>query len=170
VLSGDFCQLPPVPDRKNGIAVPSTFAFEAESWKRCIKRPVILTKVFRQKEQVFVDMLNAMRFGNLEPETIRAFKQLSRTVTYHDGIGPTQLFPTRREVDAANKQRLDRLPGAVIGYRATDSPGYDSNGRAVPVEQMERLLERLVVPPLVSLKVSGRTVFLDPATLTYRRF
>ncbi|KAH7912988.1 hypothetical protein BJ138DRAFT_1147009 [Hygrophoropsis aurantiaca] len=91
VLSGDFCQLPPVPDRKGGIAIPSVFAFDAESWSRCIKRPIILSKVFRQKDQDFVDMLNAMRFGQLEEQTIQAFKKLSRLVVYHDGIGPTQL-------------------------------------------------------------------------------
>ena len=51
VLSGDFCQLPPVPDRANGAQQPPTFAFDAKSWERCVGKPVVLTKVFRQKDQ-----------------------------------------------------------------------------------------------------------------------
>ena len=39
----------------------------------------------------FVDMLNAMRFGQLSPEMIQAFRGLSREVTYSDGIEPTEL-------------------------------------------------------------------------------
>lgn len=51
ILSGDFCQLPPVPDKDKGAPVPSTFAFNAETWDACIGRPVCLKKVFRQKDQ-----------------------------------------------------------------------------------------------------------------------
>lgn len=36
-------------------------------------------------------MLNAMRFGHLEPETVQKFKDLSRAVRYDDGIEPTDL-------------------------------------------------------------------------------
>ena len=52
VLSGDFCQLPPVPSKDSqGAPIPSTFAFDAQSWDRCVGRPICLKKVFRQKEQ-----------------------------------------------------------------------------------------------------------------------
>ena len=39
----------------------------------------------------FVDMLNAMRFGEMNEEITRAFRLLSRPVTYDDGILPTEL-------------------------------------------------------------------------------
>ena len=51
ILSGDFCQLPPVPEREKGAQIPATFAFDAKSWERCVGKPVVLTKVFRQKDQ-----------------------------------------------------------------------------------------------------------------------
>jgi ATP-dependent DNA helicase PIF1 len=107
VLSGDFCQLPPVPGKEDGISVASTFAFDAQTWNICMGSPIVLTKVFRQKDQSkafvlrqeivsmsfleFVDMLNAMRFGELDPSTVAAFKNLSRKVHYTDGIEPTEL-------------------------------------------------------------------------------
>lgn len=161
VLSGDFCQLPPVPGRgKNGIQIPSTFAFEAESWSRCIKQPIILSRVFRQKEQKFVDMLNAMRFGRLDKAAIQAFQSLSRPLRYEDGIGPTQLYPTRSEVDSANKTKLASLPGDGIRYPATDTPGRDSNDNLVSLEQMGRLLERLVAQQVIHLKVGAQVMLI----------
>ena len=88
----------------------STFAFDAESWITCVGQPIILHKVFRQKDQgeqtsacrarpeaqlyicaAFVDMLNSMRLGQLTPETVDVFMRLSRKVTYEDGIDPTDL-------------------------------------------------------------------------------
>jgi ATP-dependent DNA helicase PIF1 len=52
----------------------------------------MLTRVFRQKDQAFVDMLNAMRFGQMNTWAIEEFKTLARPVAYNDGIGPTQLY------------------------------------------------------------------------------
>ncbi|KAJ8468581.1 hypothetical protein ONZ45_g17199 [Pleurotus djamor] len=157
VLSGDFCQLPPVPDKNNAHV---TFAFEAESWDSCVGRPVTLTKVFRQKDQAFANMLNAMRFGDMKPEMIQVFKSLSRPITYDDGILPTELFPTRREVALANQTRLDALPGKPVVYRANDRPGIDANGRPVSKEAMIRLLERLVAPNEIVLKVDAQVMLI----------
>lgn len=36
-------------------------------------------------------MLNAMRFGELDPKTIETFRKLSRMVTYTDSLEPTEL-------------------------------------------------------------------------------
>ncbi|THH28278.1 hypothetical protein EUX98_g5905 [Antrodiella citrinella] len=160
VLSGDFCQLPPVPDRANGTQQPPTFAFDAKSWSQCVGKPVVLTKVFRQKDQAFVDMLNGMRFGHLDQATINKFRSLSRAVTYTDGIEPTDLFPTRREVDAANSSRLNKIRESARQYNATDAPGYDAEGRPIPFPQMERLLERLVAPKSITLKVGAQVMLI----------
>ena len=46
VVTGDFFQLPPV--TKSG-AEPF-FAFESESWKKCIDHTVTLTEVYRQRD------------------------------------------------------------------------------------------------------------------------
>jgi len=60
-------------------------------------------------------------------------------------------------VDNANFTRLKQLNTEHRTYQAMDSPGIDSNGGRVIKERMERLLERLVVPKSIQLKVrSGR--------------
>lgn len=50
VRSGDFFQLPPVPQSINGQNRPITFAFDAVKWPRCIQENIALTKVYRQQE------------------------------------------------------------------------------------------------------------------------
>jgi ATP-dependent DNA helicase PIF1 len=51
IICGDFFQLPPVPDNLTlEQKIPIKFAFEAESWNRCIPRIVSLKKIFRQRE------------------------------------------------------------------------------------------------------------------------
>ncbi|TFY61108.1 hypothetical protein EVG20_g7185 [Dentipellis fragilis] len=160
ILSGDFCQLPPVPDRRRGEERLATFAFDSEAWKRCMGKPITLTQVFRQKDKEFVGMLNGMRFGQLSPETITRFRGLARPVTYDDGIEPTELYPTRREVELANHDRLDRIQEQPHNYTALDQRGYDYNHKLISFEQMNRLLERLVAPKKITLKVGAQVMLI----------
>lgn len=62
-------------------------------------------------------------------------------------------YPTRAEVHQANWSRLVALPGAGVQYDATDTPGVDSNGDGLSALQIGRLLDRLVVPQSILLKV-----------------
>lgn len=162
VLSGDFYQLPPVPGTNaNGQTVLPTFAFDAKSWKRCMGLPVTLKRVFRQKDQEFVDMLNAMRYGDLDEKTIKRFAGLSRPVVYHDGIEPTELYPTRREVEEANHSRLNQIQSVSKVYEAQDTAARDKNGNPkLTFEQMTRLLERLVAPKTITLKVGAQVMMI----------
>lgn len=154
--------------------IPPTFAFDAETWNKCVGAPITLTRVFRQKDQAFVNILNSMRFGQMDPSTVEQFKKLSRPVNYTDGIGPTQLYscrlnlfltfhqdsifryPTRHEVDKANETRLKELPDKAHTYQSMDLPGRDSKGERISEQTMERLLERLIASKIISLKVSGK--------------
>ncbi|KAJ7289131.1 hypothetical protein C8J57DRAFT_1046865, partial [Mycena rebaudengoi] len=85
IVTGDFFQLPPV--SKGNVK----FAFEADLWSATINRTFNLTKVFRQHDQEFVDMLNEMRFGALTQKSIAKFRSLSRPIRYDDGLGPPEL-------------------------------------------------------------------------------
>ncbi|KAJ3718423.1 PIF1-like helicase-domain-containing protein [Lentinula raphanica] len=100
----------------------------------------------------FVNMLNEMRFGAMSESTVKAFKALNRAVNYEDGVQPTELFPHRADVDRANNARLSSLPGESHTYRAMDIPGKDIDGVPLSYAQMDRLLERLVVPKSITLK------------------
>ena len=87
VVTGDFFQLPPVPE-KNSIA---KFVFDAVTWNTCIEHTILLTHVFRQKDEQFARMLNEMRLGRMSAATIREFKSLSRPLDFHDDLEATEL-------------------------------------------------------------------------------
>lgn len=117
VCTGDFFQLPPVSKNQG-----ARFCFLSPSWHSAIRHTFVLTTVFRQKgDTELILMLNALRTGSLDDATVAKFRLLARKVTYHDNIEPTELYPTRQEVKAANIQRLRLLPGRLRVFLAVDN-------------------------------------------------
>eukprot|EP00808_Paulinella_micropora_P021919 g85.t1 len=117
VLTGDFLQLPPVAK-----ASDAHFVFEAKSWKRCIHHTFELQQVFRQKEGAFVSMLAELRRGVCSEATQQALTQCKqRQLDTSDGIQPTTLYSTKKQVEAENDQQLSRLTGETMNYHAQDA-------------------------------------------------
>jgi len=160
VLSGDFFQLPPVPDQDSTTKIASTFAFEARSWLRCVGPPVFLKKVFRQKDTDFVSMLSSLRQGKLSDEQISKFFSLQRDIKTDNGIEPTELYPLKREVNMCNQERLARLAGPLFEYEAMEACGWDIFGDRISARTAEALLEQLTVPRNLKLKVGAQVVLL----------
>ena len=88
VITGDFFQLPPVPDNNK----EAKFAFSAATWDTSIQHTILLSHVFRQKDPEFAAMLNEMRLGKLSPPTIDSFKALSRPLDFNDSLEATELY------------------------------------------------------------------------------
>lgn len=53
-----------------------------------------------------------------------------------------------------NHNRLKSINSTPHEYKATDRPGRDEKGNDISLEKMNRLLERLVAPKTITLKVS----------------
>lgn len=68
-------------------------------------------------------------------------------------------YPTRREVERANTTRLNRIQKDAHTYAAQDRPGYDQNDKPISAKRMESLLERLVAPKSIVLKVWRYTLY-----------
>lgn len=152
ILTGDFFQLPPVykgdgTDAKNG----PKLCFEAKCWNRILNHHVLLTKVFRQKEAKLVDMLNAMRSGEITPDIDREFRKLERPVSYSDGLEPTQLYPLRSQVDHANAAKMSGLEGRIFEFHAYDS---ETEG------PQAKLLDQLMAPKVLQLKIGAQVLLI----------
>ncbi|TFK57647.1 hypothetical protein OE88DRAFT_1620188 [Heliocybe sulcata] len=100
----------------------------------------------------FVDILNTLRIGKVTEEIVDELRQLSRPVTYTDGIEPTELYPLRRDVEIANHNRLTALPTSEMRYLAVDARQDGNKGYKISLEAMERALGRLVAQQEVVLK------------------
>lgn len=151
VITGDFFQLPPVPETGK----QAKFAFDAGTWTTSIEHTIGLHHVFRQKDPVFANMLNEMREGRLTQESITRFKQLERPLPKTDeNIEATELFPTRQEVDRANNVRMAQLHGNVFTFEARDG------GTIAIKEQRDRLLQSCMVPEQVHLKKGAQVMLV----------
>lgn len=148
VITGDFFQLPPVPDSQNKTA---QFSFEASTWTTSISHTIGLTQVFRQKDPQFAQMLNEMRLGKVSDDAVRAFKALSRPLRFADGVEATELFPTRMEVERSNQRRLTALPGK--SYR------FDANDSGDP-KIKDKLLQNMMAPKFIDLKVGAQVMLI----------
>ncbi|KAJ5279645.1 ATP-dependent DNA helicase PIF1 [Penicillium angulare] len=150
VVTGDFFQLPPVPEGGR----EAKFAFSAATWNTTIQHTILLTHVFRQRDPEFAAMLNEMRLGQISPSTIEAFRKLSRPLNFHDELDATELFPTRNEVENANSARMSRLSGEMMTFKAVDS------GTITDQQYREKLLSNCMAPPLINLKKGAQVMLI----------
>ncbi|CAA9961275.1 ATP-dependent DNA helicase PIF1 [Pyrenophora teres f. maculata] len=151
VITGDFFQLPPVPDHGR----QAKFAFDAGTWTTSIEHTIGLHHVFRQKDPVFAGMLNEMREGRLTPESIARFRKLERPLpTTDESVEATELFPTRQEVDRANSTRMLQLHGSTFTFEARDG------GTIQNKEMRDKLLQSCMVPELIHLKKGAQVMLV----------
>ncbi|KAF3930680.1 hypothetical protein ABW19_dt0208047 [Dactylella cylindrospora] len=150
VVTGDFFQLPPVPD--NGRM--AKFAFEGNTWNNCVDHTILLTHIFRQKDPTFAAMLNEMRLGSLSPASIANFKKLNRNLQFDDGLIATELFPTRKEVDNANNKQLRELNTISEAYTAQDESAV------LDQQQRDKLLSNCMAPQVLELKIGAQVMLV----------
>lgn len=150
IVCGDFYQLPPVSKGSDPV-----FAFESKSWKNAIQFTIILKKVFRQQgDKDFVRMLNEVREGRVSPGTLRKFKALERPLESRNGVIPAQLYPTRNQVDYANRSMLKHIGGDEVVFEAVDG------GSMSDPETRERLLGNFLTPKMVNLKRGAQVMMV----------
>jgi ATP-dependent DNA helicase PIF1 len=120
ILCGDFLQLPPVKHNR--------FLFQAKSWNSVIRHCYELKTVFRQKDPEFVQILHEVRQGSLSPESLQKLRSCKgKNLTSDDGIEPTTLYPIKHNVDRENSQRLEKLEGNLMIFKATDTAHFEKN-------------------------------------------
>ncbi|OAT13046.1 mitochondrial DNA helicase [Blastomyces gilchristii SLH14081] len=174
VVTGDFFQLPPVPDSTK----VAKFAFSASTWNTTIQHTILLTHVFRQKDPKFAAMLNEMRLGKLSTETIVAFKELARPLV-DDTLEATELFPTRSEVENANSARMSRLSGKTMVFTAVDGGTMQNEAQrsqlladcVAPTIQLKKGAQVMLIKNMDESLVNGSlgkvVAFMDEAKFDY---
>lgn len=143
VVTGDFCQLPPVKPfqhciqcgremtkkigdggklvhacRQHGeYADEDKWAFRSKAWQECAFEHVHLKMIHRQNDQTFIGMLQKCRLGVklTESEINLLMNHSSRTAQ------ATKLFSTRKEASDVNRDRFENLRGINHPYWCHDS-------------------------------------------------
>lgn len=152
IITGDFFQLPPVPDTAGDKKREATFAFDASTWNTSIDHTIGLTQIFRQRDPKFAKMLNEMRLGEISKETEQAFKALGRRLDFNDGVEMAHLYPRREQVEHANNSRLSSLPDKKV-YK------FDAHDTGDP-QIRDRLLANMMAPKSLTLKVNAQVMLI----------
>lgn len=113
ILVGDFAQLPPV--NPKGVK----YLFQSPMFSTLIPHVVYLTKIFRQKEQAFMNFLHRVRIGRLTSDDVNFMRsKVTEEKKYGpEDIKPTVIYTTNRDVDAMNENELRKLNQPLNTYQ-----------------------------------------------------
>lgn len=162
IFIGDFFQLPPIvkvqqktdmleinydlPAGRQANLAP--FAFYSQAWKRAKPLVCYLEEQHRQDDQVFLQILSALRRGHV-PSDLKQKLSL-RITTPPKANTHTKLFPHNANVDRLNDAELEKLP--------TLPRRYDMKGKGAP-PLVEALKRSCLSPEALMLKVGAKVMF-----------
>lgn len=119
VFTGDFFQLPPIPDQDD----PSSgeFCFQHPKWASTFKPAdcIELKTFFRQTDPAYISILQEVRRGTISESNIELLKtRLMRGLQTEpkNGVVPTKLFPVRAKVETINETSYAKLEGEERVY------------------------------------------------------
>lgn len=122
VFIGDLFQLPPVVKREERDIFASLYEtpyfFSAHVMQACRFAIVELQKIYRQKDQAFVDLLNRVRNNTVSPADLTLINsRVSAQAVQNTDDFQITLTTTNATADAINETHLAALPGKL--QRAT---------------------------------------------------
>lgn len=145
IMFGDFLQIPPV--SKNNVK-PAKFAFEARVWKEMNVRTHVLTRVFRQADQAFADVLGKVRVGDITPEVSALLNSCYRKVDTNPEVPPVILTTHNAQAETINNSRLAALESQQVAFQADDT-GTD---------RAKKILEKCLMPRSLDLKEGAQVM------------
>jgi ATP-dependent exoDNAse (exonuclease V) alpha subunit len=110
MMFGDFLQLSPIND--------SEFCFESKTWQNLDLKIFVLSEIFRQNNQDFINILNDLRFGVINQRTREILTERMKIKDQDFAIKPTILTTHNFKVETINEQELKKIFGEERVYQA----------------------------------------------------
>ena len=151
LLIGDLYQLPPVVKKEDWEILQdyysSVFFFDSLVMRNDIPVIIELKKIYRQKDPVFIEVLNGIRNNNISDENSRILNcRLKRHFIPENNEEYITLTTHNSQADEINQQRLRNIPGRSHTYRAEIIDEFPEN--SYPAERD------------LNLKVGAQVMFL----------
>ena len=135
ILIGDLFQLPPVvTDDESEIMEKlypnGQYFFNANCYNKSKIKTYELTKVYRQKDQNFLNILNKIRIGKITSSDIEI---INKQLINNDFKSPKEILilsPTNRKVGSINNFNLNKIKSKTFTYTAT----IDGNFKGEPAD------------------------------------
>jgi len=136
IFSGDFFQLPPVPDRDD--ADTGKFCFESARWNTTFDCQIEVKTNFRQSDSEFARILNQIRVGKLYKSGYDMLKARVGVDASGNIVQPIKLFPRKYSVDTINHEQMSKIGDEAQVYKATlvkDGVGPQVSPEAIAEEE-----------------------------------
>ena len=147
VLCGDFFQLPPI---NRGDGKQGGFIVGAQSWENLSPVICYLEEQHRQEDDQLLDILTALRSGDLRRKHAEALLARKTYRTPFD-VMVTELYTRNENVDKINDQKLAEMDGDLHEYIMAHT------GRASGVES---LIKSCLAPEILQLKIGAFVMFV----------
>ena len=142
VVSGDFCQLPP-------INAKGQFCFHSSIWDLCKFKVAYLTETIRQAASQFSKLLQDIRLGMCTHEAAQLL--LSRKKSWEsfdnvaqDEIKPTMLFAKNKDVDRINETELKDLITTGKQYKEYEVTKIVDKNTLLDEKKIDKLTDFLI--------------------------
>ena len=152
VMFGDPYQLAPVPGDAEARAhmaenYQSNWFFDAHVWRKDSLERFELSEIFRQKDENFKHILNAIRVGQASQEMLDEINSAGNRFPGHDDV--IRLATINESVNNVNLGRLQRIENPPKRFHAIFGEGdQKAFGNTLPAE------------PVIELKVGAQVMFI----------
>lgn len=139
LLMGDIYQLEPVlKEEDRQLLQPfyaSSFFFDAKVFRQMQLVSIELTKVYRQSDPVFIEILDHIRTSKVATADLAMLNQHVGTVLENDGSELAITLSTRRDtVDYINEKKLGELPGEPTIFHGAIEGEFPESSLPTPQE------------------------------------
>lgn len=130
VFIGDLYQLPPVVTAKEkrifAEHYPSPYFFDADVFKEIPIEFIELEKVYRQKDEKFIELLNQIRNNTITEEGIAFLNsRVGAQLSQEEGEFVIYLTTLNEMASRINQEFLDKLPGKTYEWSAVVEGKFD---------------------------------------------
>ena len=152
VMFGDPYQLSPVPGNNEERAYmaenyQSPWFFDAHVWREDSLERFELGEIFRQSDEEFKSILNAIRVGEVDQSMLDRLNQAGNRFPPHDDV--IRLATINASVDSTNRERMSRLTTKPKTFEAVYTASDESAfGKTLPAD------------PMLELKVGAQVMFI----------
>ncbi len=150
LMIGDVYQLSPIVKDNDWEILKnhykSKYFFSSKVLEKSEYEYVELTKIYRQKDLEFIDLLNAVRVNSLNSKQLIVLNSKYSSAIQDDFNKYILLATHNKQVDEINQRELDKINGKEFCYYAEIQGKID--------------VGNIVAPELLLLKVGARVMFL----------
>lgn len=141
VMIGDLYQLPPVVTSRDREVFAhhytSPYFFDSKVFPKMDAQLLELEKIYRQSDNKFVELLNAVRNNTIDDDGIEFFNRTCVGRDFSDGENCIHLTSLNRDADEINNERLLKLSGKSYEFDADISGSF--NEKSYPADSVVRL-------------------------------